>query len=178
MKLKTKVLTIMLISMLIAIYFTAAISAENINTNQSNILSETQEKKIENIENNQILKKGILIPRLFVATVIFGEGFEITNIESDEQTPGDGVTFYQGNVKIEGTLDDNSYGYACSYIANKIGNPLLVRGIDPSFLPGWYNFEEEFTIKARLFILSEKIVLNEDIPPVVLGFGFFVRVTN
>lgn len=84
---------------------------------------------------------------------------------------------YVGNVVIKGRMTGNSYGYACSYIANKIGNRLLNMGKDPSFLPGWYNFEGEFTIKARMFYLSN-YVEAEGAPAVMVGFGFFVRITN
>lgn len=170
MKLKTKILTTVLITLMLSLTFSSVISAQS-------ITQEKTESNEEIVANKETPKENFFIPRLIVASVIVNHGFEIISAEADQTQADENGTMYVGNVVIKGKMTGDSYGYACSYIANKIGNRLLNMGKDPSFLPGWYNFEGEFTIKAKMFYLSN-YVEAEGAPAVMVGFGFFVRITN
>ena len=178
MKIKTKIMIAVLLTVMLSVSFSSTINAEQIENRTQKKLT-VEKTDIKEQQNLQSLNKGLLIPRFFVATLIEYEGFEIINAEADEIQNIENGTYYIGNVEIKAKLTGDSVGYLCSYLANKIGLMLLKMGRDPSILPGWYVFpqNQEFTIKARFLFLSD-YVEPKDFHPFIAGFGFFVRITK
>ena len=88
--------------------------------------------------------------RFMLVIVLVGYDFAITNIEADQvDASNPDQTNYYGNVIIEGTIGPNSMGYSVSFLFLIIAQWLQKHGIDPFFLPGYYEFEQgSFTIEA------------------------------
>jgi len=166
--------SIFAVLLIMSLSFNSAVSAQKIKIKNKEKLLEQSESYVET--DAKLSKNRLIIPRILTACVIYNEGFEIISAKSDEIQTDQSGTMYIGNVEINCRLNGDSYGHIYSYIANKIGMMLYANNIDPTILPGWLDFEEEFTIKARMFYLSNYIQ-EEGLPPFVIGFGFLARVS-
>ncbi|MCJ7571034.1 MAG: hypothetical protein MUO82_04055 [Candidatus Thermoplasmatota archaeon] len=115
------------------------------------------------------------LPRLYMRMIFHyheeGE-FKITNVQADKTFNFGKRTIYIGNVTIEGKLSGNAWGQAYTFIAGKIYNLMPYRA---SILPGFYEFEGDFTIKARYFCLIPNQIVTGN-GNYTGGRGLFVRI--
>jgi hypothetical protein len=123
-----------------------------------------------------------LMPRLFMKMTFIGD-YDITTVQAliklhlgkriEHSTHSEYDKYvYIGNVKIDGKFNDWG-GYAETFPAHVL-SALLTTSKTES-LPGFYLFEEEFTIQARYLVLYENTSYWGY--PTLIGHGFFVRVS-